>query len=241
MSDANAHESTVAAASAEPKKKGKGKLLIIMVVALVLLAGAGGGWYFYKKKAEAAEAEAEEGKEKGAEDPESDKKGKKKGKKATHEDESEEDSENHHGEDLEHSEEADLEEEEEPPVKKRKSAVDEAIYSLPNDKAVKQVIELQPYVVNLADADGGRYLRVTINVGIGGEEGKGEAEEKPNPLFTARVRNAMLTVLTTKSSDEVLTVEGKAKLRKELLRAAQKASTEPKVVAIYITEFIVQI
>jgi flagellar FliL protein len=68
-----------------------------------------------------------------------------------------------------------------------------------------------------------------------------ESEEKPGTLFTTRIRNAMLALLTTKTSEDVLTVEGKAKLRKELLRAARAASEEPKVEAIYITEFIVQL
>ncbi len=235
--EASAPEKAEGAAPAEAKK-GKMKLFIIIGVVVVLLAGGGaGGWYFYKKKAEAAEAEkAKEGKE-GEEGEAKGKKGEKKGEKAGEEEEHAEGGEEH----AEEPEEEVAEEEEEPP--RKKSAVDRALTSLPNDKTVKHVIELQPYVVNLADAEGSRYLRVTINVGVGGEEGeeKEEKEEKTDPLFTARVRNAMLAVLTTKSSEEVLTVEGKAKLRKELLRAARKASEEPKVVAIYITEFIVQL
>jgi flagellar protein FliL len=123
----------------------------------------------------------------------------------------------------------------EAPVKKAKADALE----LPDDSLVKQVIELQPYIVNLADQGEARYLRLTVSLGIGGEEGA--ESEKPNPLFTTRVRNAMLAVLTTKSSAEVLTPEGKAKLRKDLLRAARAASEEPHVEAIYITEFIVQL
>ena len=111
---------------------------------------------------------------------------------------------------------------------------------LPDDSLVKHVIELQPYIVNLADQGEARYLRLTVSLGVGGEDGAEEAK-KPNPLFTTRVRNAMLAVLTTKSSAEVLTAEGKAKLRKDLLRAARAASEEPHVEAIYITEFIVQL
>lgn len=111
--------------------------------------------------------------------------------------------------------------------------------ALPDDSNVKRVVELQPYIVNLADQGEARYLRLTVSLGIGGEEGS--ESEKPSPLFTTRVRNAMLAVLTTKSSAEVLTIEGKAKLRKDLLRAARAASEEPRVEAIYITEFIVQL
>ena len=51
----------------------------------------------------------------------------------------------------------------------------------------------------------------------------------------------MLAVLSDKKSEEILSVEGKTKLRKELLQAAQAASENPEVKAIYITDFIVQL
>ena len=107
-----------------------------------------------------------------------------------------------------------------------------------NDEDVKQVVELQPFIVNLADTEASRYLRLNLSVGIGGEEGGGE--EKPAPLFVTRVRSAILAVLSTKTSQDIITPEGKAKLRKELLKAAQNASEEPHVEAIYITDFIIQ-
>ncbi len=110
--------------------------------------------------------------------------------------------------------------------------------ALADDEEVKHVIELQPFIVNLADDDQARYLRMTVSVGIAGEEGEAE---KPNPIFITRVRNAMLAVLSVKTSEDVLTVKGKSKLRKELLKAAERASEEPEVKAIYITDFIVQL
>lgn len=110
--------------------------------------------------------------------------------------------------------------------------------NLPDDSEVNHVIELQPFIVNLADKGEARYLRMTVSIGLGGEAG---GKEKPDPLFTTRVRNAMLAVLTTKTSDEILTAEGKAALRKELLRAARAAVEEPEIKAIYITDFIVQL
>jgi flagellar FliL protein len=132
---------------------------------------------------------------------------------------------------AESSDEEEESEEEESRGKKSK-------FGLPDDSKVKQVVELQPFIINLADKTEARYLRLTLSIGVGGE---GKGEEKPDPLFITRVRNAMLAVLTTKTSDEIMTIEGKAALRKELLRAAQAASKEPKVQAIYITDFIIQL
>lgn len=110
----------------------------------------------------------------------------------------------------------------------------------PDDSAVQQVVELQPFIVNLADKDASRYLRLTVSLGIS-ETAEGEGEGKPNTLFTTRVRNAMLGVLTSKTSEEMLSAEGKAALSKELVRVARAASNEPLVEAIYITDFIVQL
>jgi flagellar FliL protein len=105
------------------------------------------------------------------------------------------------------------------------------------DSDVKQVVELQPFIVNLSDTSDARYLRMTVSLGIG----ESETPEKPNPLFTTKVRNAMISVLTTKTSEQVLSADGKAVLRKELLEAARSVSDEPQVIAIYITDFIVQL
>ena len=113
--------------------------------------------------------------------------------------------------------------------------------SLPDDGDVKQVIELQPFIINLADEGEARYLRMTVSLGLDGGEGGGEGESKPDTLMTTKVRSAMISVLTTKHSDEILSVEGKALLRKELLRAARAVVKEPEVHAIYITDFIVQL
>ena len=99
---------------------------------------------------------------------------------------------------------------------------------------VKEVVELQPFIVNLADRDEPRYLRMTISLGLG------EGDEKPDPLFTTKVRNAILAVVTNKKSEDILTVEGKTALRKEMLSAARSAIGKPSVQAIYITDFIVQ-
>jgi flagellar FliL protein len=89
----------------------------------------------------------------------------------------------------------------------------------------------------LSDTSDARYLRMTVSLGMG----ESETPEKPNPLFTTKVRNAMISVLTTKTSEQVLSADGKAALRKELLEAARSVSDEPQVIAIYITDFIVQL
>ncbi len=181
----------------------------IIIIAVVLLLFGGGGFYYWRSSTAATEA-ADEKPEKTSTE--------KKPKTKKEPNDSEEESDD-----------------EEKPTKKSKSLKS----ALPKDEDVKKVIELPPFIVNLADTDQARYLRMTVSLGVGGEEGGGE--EKPDNLFMTRVRNAMLAVLSEKTSDDVLNAEGKAKLRKELLNAARAASEEPRVEAIYITDFIVQL
>ena len=105
------------------------------------------------------------------------------------------------------------------------------------ENAVKAIVDLPPFIVNLADNESARYLRMTVSLGVGGSE----KAEKPDPVFSTKARNAILAVISAKKSDEILTAEGKDALRKEILAAAQSVSKEPHVAEIYITEFIVQL
>ncbi len=201
---------------AQSKKK---KPLLLIIVAVVVLALGGGGAFFFLKRGKAAEGETGE-KEKKEEKATKDKKKK-------------------HAEDDEEDEEEVAAEEH--PEKGAEGSPAKAKFSikrlnLPDDKEVKKVIEMQPFIVNLADKGEDHYLRLTVSIGIGETK-----EEKPDPLLITRVRNAMLAVLTTKTSEEVLTEQGKATLRKELLKAARAAVEEPTIEAIYVTDFIVQL
>ncbi|HRH43806.1 MAG TPA: flagellar basal body-associated FliL family protein [Pyrinomonadaceae bacterium] len=180
----------------------------LIIIVLVVLILAGGGGYFFFRKTTTEPVNAQE----------SEKDSKKSSKKESSKETSKED------ESEGKSEKSDA-----------TTSVEDAI---PEDEDVKNIVDLPPFIVNLADDDQARYLRLSVSVGLGGEGGE---SEKPNTIFITRIRNAMLAVLSVKKSSDILTVKGKAKLRKELLKAAQAASEEPEVKAIYITDFIVQL
>jgi len=219
MSDSTAAAAAEQASHSAPKKGSK-LPLIIGLVAVLLIAGGGSYWFFIMRPAAvAAKTKGEKGKAGASK---------------------EEGSAKEEGASKEKAEPAaDEEESDEEPAEEKPKASKSSIksFKLPDDQEVKKVVELQPFIVNLADKGESYYLRCTVSIGLGGE-GK---DEKPDPLFITRVRNAMLAVLTTKTSEEVLTPEGKALLRKELLRAGKAAAKEPKVLAIYITDLIVQL
>lgn len=222
MSSSTPADTTAPAATPPPAKKKSKLMLIIGVVCCVAL---GCGFFMYRTFA-AAPAKIEKSKKKRA------------GKDAEKETPAKDSEE--HADDHDDGKQAEGDHEEASHDKTDSGDKDAFANSLPDDEEVKHVVSLDPFIVNLADEGDPRYLRLSVNLGTGEGEG-GEEKEKPDPLFTARVRNAMLSVLMTKRSSEVLSVEGKNALRKELLRAAQAASEEPHVEAIYITDFIVQL
>jgi flagellar basal body-associated protein FliL len=106
--------------------------------------------------------------------------------------------------------------------------------------AVKTVLHLEPFVVNLADPEENHFLRVGIDLGLdaalSGKEGKGGEGEVP----ISRVRDCVLEVLSSWHSDALLAPEGKEKLKDELVRALRARAPELEVREIYFTDFLVQ-
>jgi flagellar FliL protein len=105
---------------------------------------------------------------------------------------------------------------------------------------VKAVLHLESFVVNLADPEENRFLRVGVDLGLENplpaKEGKGGEGEVP----TARVRDSILSVLSTWRSDDLLAAEGKQKLKEALVRELRKRVPELGVKEVYFTDFLVQ-
>ncbi|HYY06139.1 MAG TPA: flagellar basal body-associated FliL family protein, partial [Candidatus Limnocylindria bacterium] len=103
------------------------------------------------------------------------------------------------------------------------------------EPVVGALLPLDPFIANLADEDGRRYLKATLQVEFFGARVPDE--------FTARVpqmRDLLLTLLTSKFFTEVRTPEGKAVLRTEVVNRMNRTLNKDLVKAVYFTEFIVQ-
>jgi flagellar protein FliL len=111
--------------------------------------------------------------------------------------------------------------------------------STPAADTNEYVLHLETFTVNLADQEEGHFLRTTIDLGLGhtpkGAEGRGAGD-----FPVARARDTILSVLTVGKADVLLTPEGKAQLKHDLLQALQDKVPEADVRNIYFTEFIVQ-
>jgi flagellar FliL protein len=80
----------------------------------------------------------------------------------------------------------------------------------------------------------------------GGASGGGEAAGPVMPeVFTKRmsqIKDAIIKILSSKKADDLLTVEGKERLKDELLEGINEAIglEEPPVTGVFFTEFMIQ-
>jgi flagellar protein FliL len=108
-----------------------------------------------------------------------------------------------------------------------------------HELGAKFVLHLESFTVNLADGEQNAFLRVGIDLGLDGELPESKGAEKTSPL-TPRIRDTLLTVLSTWPSNALLAQDGKTKLKQELLRALQERIPELGVTEVYFTDFLVQ-
>lgn len=105
-------------------------------------------------------------------------------------------------------------------------------------------------VVNLGDAGGYRYLKIGLTLEFempGGKELKGEAYTKSQTTFAAEIApirpvmdDIVTTVLASKTSADLSSVDGKERLRQELKSKFEDVTGEQKLLSVYFTQFIIQ-
>jgi flagellar FliL protein len=100
------------------------------------------------------------------------------------------------------------------------------------------LVELDPFVVNLADPGGQRYVRVAMRLLTHNEEQA--LEMKENAVSTAKLRATILELLSMQTADGLVTAEGKSALKKEIAERAADAVHDLKVIDVLFVEFIVQ-
>jgi flagellar FliL protein len=108
----------------------------------------------------------------------------------------------------------------------------------------RTVLPLESFTVNLADPEEGRFLRATLALGVDGELptiAKGESKPvETGAVSMATIRDSILTVLAQCTSDQLLTPDGKTKLKADLINSLNRDVPDLRVREVYFTEFLVQ-
>jgi flagellar protein FliL len=103
-------------------------------------------------------------------------------------------------------------------------------------EVVKATLALDPFLVNLADKDEIRFVKATLQFGLAEE-----IKEEVAKMTVAAMRDSIITLLTSKTAEEILTPQGKDKLREQVRSRINTLSPEIKVVEVYIVDFVVQL
>lgn len=97
------------------------------------------------------------------------------------------------------------------------------------------VATLDPFIVNLMDNSGTRYLKLTINIEFTDNGGPDEVAGQ-----AARIRDSLIILLSSKSYSDIGTVEGKYQMRDEIVARVNELLKRSKVKTVFFTDFVIQ-
>ena len=113
---------------------------------------------------------------------------------------------------------------------------DNVVTATPKEsKAPGILLKMEPFIVNLLDQEGKRYLKTQFQIEVDSEEVQKELQAR-----TPQVRDAILLLLTSKSFSQIGVPEGKTELRTELIERINAILKGGTIRTLYFTEFVVQ-
>jgi flagellar protein FliL len=100
------------------------------------------------------------------------------------------------------------------------------------------IVSFEPFVVNLADTSGQRFLRISVRLIVGEEEQAKHIQESEVQLM--RLRSAILELLTAQTSERIVTQDGKAALKQAIAERTAEIVKPIEVSDVLFSDFVVQ-
>ncbi|MEC4681434.1 MAG: flagellar basal body-associated FliL family protein [Nitrospirota bacterium] len=97
------------------------------------------------------------------------------------------------------------------------------------------VMALDPFLLNLADRDELRFLKVSIKLELDRPEENTDFQNK-----VPAIRDALLVLLSSKESQLLRTVNGKRRIREEIMTRVNGVMNRGKISNVFFTDFIIQ-
>lgn len=98
-----------------------------------------------------------------------------------------------------------------------------------------QTFALEPFVVNLADPLGRRFLKISMEFEVKDEQAMTMMENN-----LPRIKDAVLLLLSSKTYNDLARMEDKILLKKEIVERLNQIMGKPLVLRVYFTEFVIQ-
>lgn len=114
------------------------------------------------------------------------------------------------------------------------------VAALSKPKLETAPMELDEFIVNLADGSEQHYLKCTLvleMVKSAKSGGGGEGKEDPD---AARIRDAIISTMSRRRFTELLSPEGKTQLKEGIIHDVNKVLGKDAVVEVYFTAFAMQ-
>ncbi len=96
-------------------------------------------------------------------------------------------------------------------------------------------VELKPFIVNLADPKASHFLKATITLEVKDDKAK-DLTDKMLP----RIRNDILLLLSSQTLEDVISIEGKVRLRDEIMARVSRIIGRGRLKNVYFSQFVVQ-
>ena len=97
------------------------------------------------------------------------------------------------------------------------------------------LFSLDTFIVNLADQERSRYLRVTMDLEMAESTDADKIRKR-----LSQVRDSILMILPSKRFEEIASMDGKIALRDEIMAKVNGLFNRQVVTNIFFTEFVVQ-
>ena len=117
----------------------------------------------------------------------------------------------------------------------KKDKAEEIVKETKNVDQLGIMYDLGTFVVNLADKDADRYLKIDIVLELENEQVKMEVDKR-----LPMIKDAITTLLITKTSEELQTTEGMELLKEEIIKRVNALLPLGGVKNVYFTEFVIQ-
>jgi flagellar FliL protein len=107
--------------------------------------------------------------------------------------------------------------------------------AVPEKPTVISILPMDPFVVNIAETNGERYLKVVIQLEVS-DPGVAPELEQLKP----RIRDSILDLLTPKTYKDLMDLAGKQRLREDIAGRINNILQRGKVTKVYFTDFVIQ-
>ena len=119
--------------------------------------------------------------------------------------------------------------------KKKEKKAEKIVKEIKNVEDLGVEFDVGTFIVNLQDRDADRYLKVSVVLEVQDNKIKAELEKRK-----PQVKDAITTLLFTKSSKELKTAEGIEQLKEEIIKRVNAILPIGGVKNVYFTDFVIQ-